>query len=93
MADETATIRASVWESMIDEVIQGQSYEFQKFKNRSQNRSCVSARSVELPAEVSEAAEAMKPKKKVKKETNGRIVGADVKICLVCMNCKKNGEC
>ena len=101
IADETAAIRASVWESMIDEVVQGQSYEFQKFKinffnnkylNGTPELKLCECKVVELPAEISEAAEAMKPKTKVKKQTNGRIVGADVNICLVCMNCKKGVE-
>ena len=47
---------------------------------------------VDLPDEIRQAAKALKPKAKETKHVNGRIVGADIIISLVCMNCKKRME-
>jgi hypothetical protein len=63
-----------------------------KYLNGTPESKLCECKVVELPAEVSHAAEAMKPKTKMTKETNGRIVGANVNICLICMNCKRRME-
>ena len=101
IADEMAAIRATLWESMINEVHEGESYEFQKFKisffnNKYLNGTVESVVSeckfIDLPNDMCEAAEGLKPRMKETKRFKGRIVGADVVVSLVCMSCKKRME-
>ena len=101
VADETGAIRVTVWESMVQQVTDGASYEFNTFKvnyfndkylNGTPESKLVECKVIELPDEVRLAADGMKPKAKESKNVDGRIVGADVNISLVCLNCKTRIE-
>ena len=78
-----------------------ESYEFQEvkisvFNNKYLNgtvKSVVSeCKFIDVPSDISEAAEGLKPRMKETKRVKGRIVGVDVVVSLVCISCKKHME-
>jgi ssDNA-binding replication factor A large subunit len=81
LADGTGAIRATLWESMIGQVSEGVSYEFNKFKINFFNQKYLNGtpeskvnetKVVEVPPEILPAAEELKPKAKQTKDVNGR---------------------
>ena len=97
LADATGAIRATVWESMIDQVSEGVSYEFNKFKinffnhkylNGTPESEVNETKVVEVSPEILPAAEELiKPKAKQTNDENGRIIGVDVQYIAIQLLC------
>ena len=98
LADATGAIRGTIWQSMIDQVADGVSYAFEKFKinffnhkylNGTTDSEITETKVIEVPQEIIAAAEELLPKAKETKEVNGRIIGIDLAISLVCISRQK----
>ena len=86
LADASAAIEATIWENMVPNVSEGESYVFEKFKVAYFNKKFVNGTSeslikdtniVELPPEVSAAAEEMIPKTKEAENVTGRVLAVE----------------